>query len=252
MYRREDDSRGPYESLAAVIQSLQTFPEIAIAAWDEMAALVAQDWPPALRALIWISRSKIARIGNRLSDNRAALEAALPLVVQAGADRWTMVVLANLADHVLLTGDIDEAVQRGLELTALLRRRPRHVQLPLALANLANAFLQQGDLTQGRQTLIEAFAEMRVQQWNWLRGFGDVYALLAACEGRVTDAARLLGWADRARIQRGERQPNEARCRALAMQAVAVALDEFEIVRLMLIDADMDAERVCELTLGLR
>ena len=249
LYRKQGDARGLYEALAAVIQCFQTFPTVANAAWDEMAGLVDESWPPALRALIWISRSKIARIGNRLSEKRGALEAALPLVVQSGADRLTMVVLANLADHVLLTVEIDEAVQRGLELTSLLRRRRRHAQLPLALANLANALLQQGNAARARQALTEAFAEMRALQWNWLRGVGDVYALLAAREGRVTNAARLLGWADSVRKQRGERQPNEARCRALAMQDVAAALEGREIARLMSFDVDMDAESVHDLTL---
>lgn len=249
LYRACGDAEGLHETLYVLTQSFQTFAADAKAAALEMDTLEQLDWPPARRALGFIAASMQAYVGGRMDDNRAALEAALPLVTQAGADRLTMVVLGNLADHVLLMGPLPEAVLRGRELTALLRETGRTAQLPLALCNLANAQLQLGDTGPARVTLSEALAVMRLQQWSWLRGFGDVYALLAAQEGRADDAAQLLGWADEVRHERGVRQPNEARCRQQAMASVAAVLSPDQVDRAMANGAALTPEQVAERSL---
>lgn len=250
MYRECGDDAGLYESLYGLTRSFQTFPSEAAAAAQEMMTIENAEWSPAFRALGKIAQSTTAYVEGRMAENRLALEAALPLVVQAGADRLTMVVLGNLADHVLLMGPLDEAVRRGLELTALLRRTRRTAQLPLALCNLANALLQQGETAEARETLREAFTTMRSQQWTWLRGFGDVYALLAAREGRWTEAARLLGWADDARILRGPRQPNELRCRDLAWHIIVAALPQDRVDLCAREGATLAPEQVHAATFG--
>lgn len=63
-------------------------------------------------------------------------------------------------------------------------------------------------------------------EWVWFHDFGDVYALLAAREGRLDAAARLIGWQDRQCREHGEREPNEARCRALADASVRKAMPD--------------------------
>ncbi len=250
LYRGCADPEGLHESLYVLTQGLHAFSADAQAALREMLALERADWPPARRALGCIAMSMDAYVDGRMDDNRAALEAALPLVTGAGADRLTMVVLGNLADHVLLMGPLSEAVRRGRELTALLRDTGRTAQLPLALCNLANAQLQLADAASARATLAEALAVMRVQQWGWLRGFGDVYALLAAQEGRADDAAHLLGWADAVRRERGARQPNEARCRQQAMERIATALLPDQLRQAMARGALLLPEQVSDLALA--
>jgi hypothetical protein len=92
---------------------------------------------------------------------------------------------------------------------------------------------------------------MREQHWLRLHSFGNVYALLAACEGRFPDAARLLGWADEVRQLRGERQRNEARCRDEAGCRVAAALDAAQLQSLMAEGVAMEGEVVCQAALAL-
>jgi predicted ATPase/DNA-binding winged helix-turn-helix (wHTH) protein len=243
------DPRGLFQALDLLVIPLAGFEDEARAALAEMEVLVQPDWPPALRALLPIARSMLAFVDGRLAERQQPLHDALALVQAAGADTLATIVLANLADHALLVGEVDEAVRRGHELIGLLRQIRRPALLPLALCNLANALLQQNRVADARQALAEALAEMRAQQWDRLRGFGDVYALLAASEGRHEEAARLLGFADASRLQRGPRQPNEARCRALCLQRLQGAMDDAAMVRAMAAGAALQAEEVCRLTL---
>jgi predicted ATPase len=248
-FRKAGDARGLYEALHVQTIAFQTFFADAQAALHEMESIEQPHWPRTVRALACIARSRVASAEGRMDANRAQLEAALDLLAGSGADRLSIVVLANLANHVLLMGPLHEAVQRGEELVALLRRMRRVAALPLALCNLANAHLQQNATAAARRVLGDAFASMREQQWLMLRGFGDVYALLAACEGRFSDAARLLGWADEARKLRGERQRNEARCRAEAGRRVAAVVGATELHSLMADGVGMDEDQVCHTTL---
>ena len=249
LYRACDDDFGLHETLCALAQSFHSFPTDAIAAVRELESIERPQWSPSRRGLGRIARSMAAYAERRLDDRRAELEAALPLLAEAGADRLTMIVLANLADHVLWVGPAEEAVRRGLELADLLRRTRRAAHLPLTLGNLANAHLQLGAFEQASATLAQAFDEMRLQNWAWLRGFGDVYALLAALQGRTAAAAGLLGWADDSRRHRGARQPNEARCREQAMAAILRDVGSAQVATLMAAGVSMTAEQVVATTL---
>jgi predicted ATPase/DNA-binding winged helix-turn-helix (wHTH) protein len=250
LYRELGDTRRLYESLYSVVSGFLAFGAEAVAAMHEMALLEQPDWPPGLRALGKVAVSNIDYAQGRHDENGAVLDAALRLAVEAGADRLTIIILTNLADHALSVGHIDDAVERGRQLTDLLRRERKTSHLAFALANLANALLQQGASAQARQALTEALGVMRAQDWHWLRGFGDVYALLAASEGRVEAAARLIGWADDVRKARGERHVAEARSRELAHAAAASTLDAATLERLSAEGAKLGPAAVCELTLA--
>lgn len=249
LYRTCDDEFGLHETLCVLAQGFHSYPEEAANAVRESAALERADWPAIRRGMGKIAEALVAYAQRRMDDNRHALEAALSLLVAAGADRLTQLALGNLADHVLCMGPVEEAVRRGTELTALLRRTRRSAQLPLALCNLANALLQESALARAGETLAEAFEVMRAQQWSWIRGFGDVYALYAARQGRVDAAAALLGWADDARRNRGARQPNEARCRDQALRLVVQSLAPAALSACMAQGAALTNEQVVAATL---
>ena len=250
LFRHSGNRHGLYQTLFSIASAFRGFEAQASAAAQEMAAIEQADWPPALRALGCIARSMAASAEQRMADSRAALEAALALAEPAGADRLSVVALMNLADLALLSDTPAEAVQRGQALIALLHRRRDQAQLPFVQCNLANAHLQLGDTASARQLLSQALAAMRRQQWTWLRAFGDVYALLAARQGRADDAARLIGWADAVRQQRGPRQPNEARCRERAWQIVNHALPAAELAACLAAGVAMAPEAVVIATLG--
>jgi tetratricopeptide (TPR) repeat protein len=241
-FRAEADAVGMYEALYALASCFRSFPADAVAAAAEMARIESPDWPPGLRALRPIAESKARYAEGRMQDNRAALERALPLVVAGGADRLAVIVLSNLADHALFMGPVEEAVTRGTQLCELLRRGGRVANLAFALTNLAAAQLQQPSVEAARASLSEALELMRTLEWTWFHEFGDVYALLAAHEGRLEDAARLIGWQDRHCRERGEREPNEARCRALADAQVRQALGDERRLDLERQGAGMDED----------
>jgi hypothetical protein len=249
-FRVAGDDSGLYEALYAVSACFQAFPDDAIKAAAEMGRIEWPHWPPSLRALRPIAESKARYAEGRMDDNRAALETALPLVLAGGADRLALIVLGNLADHALYIGPVEEAVARGTQLCELLRRGRRVSPLAFSLANLSAAQLHQGAVAAARRSLTEALDLMRTLEWSWFRDFGDVYALLAANEGRLEDAARLIGWADRRCEDRGEREPNEARCRAMADALVRQALPNERRAQLERSGAAMDDDGAFEVALA--
>jgi hypothetical protein len=61
-----------------------------------------------------------------------------------------------MADLALALGEVDEAVQRGRELVAILRTRRSPSTLCVALRHLINALRAQGDLTSAEALAPEA------------------------------------------------------------------------------------------------
>jgi predicted ATPase/DNA-binding winged helix-turn-helix (wHTH) protein len=250
LFRDSGDVFGLHEALYLVVRGFHAYPQDVAPAVREMQALQTADWPASRRAVGLIARSTLALVNHDMPGNRAALAAALPLAQQAGADRLTTVVLANLVDHELAVGHTDDAARRGQTLTTLLRRNRRDVQLAPALCNWANALLQQGQAVAARHALAEAMNVMRAQQWAWLAGFGDVYALLAAREQRFTAAALLLGWADEVRKSRGPRQVNELRCREQAAATINAAMSVEEAAAQRAQGSRLTVEQVASLTIA--
>jgi predicted ATPase/DNA-binding winged helix-turn-helix (wHTH) protein len=248
-FRQAGDRLGLYEALAAVIDGYRTYPTQALAAFEEMERVVDPGWPAAVRALGRIAESKVRVAQGRFDDEGHALEQARALAAISGADRLAIVALANLANHSLQAGRPDLAVEQGLELADMLRQEGRRTLLSFVLANLANAQLQADAASAARQSLAEALALMRAQDWTWLRGFGDVYALLAAREGRWQDAACLIGWADEARRSRGERQANERAAREVAQALACERLEEKVFARCVLRGRTLSSEEVADAAL---
>jgi len=249
LFRECSDMQGLYEALYSVCACFHGYPDDAMQAADEMMRIEQPHWPPALRGLGRIAVSKAHYGVGDMVANRAALEAALPLVQGAGADRLTDIVLTNLADHDLYMGRVDEAIERGFALCELLRQGRQRWSLVFSQGNLAGALMHAQRVPEARQQLEEALPMMRSLEWSWFAIFGDVYALLAAEEGRHEDAARLAGWADRMASERGAREPNEARCRERAQQLSESALGPARFAQLLAEGAGLSEEQVVSATL---
>jgi ATP/maltotriose-dependent transcriptional regulator MalT len=215
----------------------------------EMNALERPDWPPRVRYWGTRSRAFVALRGGHLPEVGPLLEQALELARACDSEVMEDRSLLNLADYALASGDARKAVKLGREI--LLRSSERRTYLLLVvLGNLANALLQSGEIAEARGVIARFNESSRAAQWDTFGTYGAVFALLAACEGRVESAARLVGHADRcSAAMGGQLETNEARARELALARVDAELDPAERDRLMAEGARLAEEAVCAMTL---
>jgi tetratricopeptide (TPR) repeat protein len=247
LYRELGDDRGLFLALcsAAICPPM----EEGRRTLDQMSALERPDWPARVRFHGRRSAAFVAIYEGRVREVGAILEQALELARACDSQSMADRTLHNLADQALAAGDLRKAVDLGRQL--LLRATERRTYLLLVvLGNLANALLQSGEVAEARDVIARFNESSRAAQWDTFGIYAAVFALLAACEGRVESAARLVGYGDRCYAAMGaEPEPNEVRARELALARVAAELDAAELQRLMAEGERLDEEAVCALTL---
>jgi predicted ATPase/DNA-binding winged helix-turn-helix (wHTH) protein len=145
LYRELGDVHGLYAELAGLAGMWNEPNAQARAALEEALSLERPDWPARERAWGQRARADVARAEGRLVDSREAREAELVLRMAAGDERGRLRAMSHLADLALALGEVDEAVQRGRALVALLRAHRSPSTLCVALWNLINALRAQGD-----------------------------------------------------------------------------------------------------------
>ena len=153
LYRELGDVHGLYAELTGLAGMWSEPNAQARAALEEALALEQPDWPARERAWGQRARADVARAEGRLTDSREAREAELALRVAAGDERGRLRAMSHLADLALALGEVDEAVQRGRALVALLRAQRAPSTLCVALWNLIHAMRAQGD-TEGAGALM--------------------------------------------------------------------------------------------------
>ena len=219
--RRLPDPRALYGALCTfAIESARAGDfAAAMTTLAEAESLEDPRWPPRLR----IDRPGAAGwIANYRGDAATYLmmcRTCLALAEQAGAERRTATLRANLGDAVLMAGDLDEAVALLQQSEAELRALDQSQVLAVALCNLTCALLLRGDRAAAHAKVAQALPLIRSHPLS-----GVIYnhlALIAARTGQPGAAAQLLGFADRwyAGIE-DVRQPNEAHLARLASVAI--------------------------------
>ncbi|MBT9523883.1 MAG: helix-turn-helix transcriptional regulator [Rhizobacter sp.] len=161
LYRELGDVHGLYAELAGLAGMWSEPNAQARAALEEALALEKPDWPARERAWGQRARADVARAEGRLSDSREAREAELVLRMAAGDERGRLRAMSHLADLALALGEVDEAVQRGRALVALLRAQRSPSTLCVALWNLIHALKAQGDAEGAQALMPEASALAR-------------------------------------------------------------------------------------------
>ena len=157
--------------------------------------------------------------------------------------------MSTLAALNLSLGDAGAALRCAREVTAggALRRDNFVLQ---ALACTAQALLARGDCVAAHDAVADFLATSRSRDWEWFGVYADLFALLAAREGRAEAAARLIGHADAACQRVGARDLQMARARVEAQGIVDARLAASAVAKLMVEGSRMDPEAVCSLTLG--
>ena len=170
--------------------------------------------PDADCAQLHVDRKPSGFRGPRAWEDRLQLERAI------GDTRFATVSLTNLIDAVFAEGDVTEAIARGRELVALIRRERFTNWQSFALANLSAALTAAGQLDEALQLAREALPLLRQQGSIW--SFLDHLGLLALKRGRPLDAAQVLGCAEELNQRSGYvRQFNELRARNQLLDALA-------------------------------
>ena len=247
--RTSGDARGLYLALRCAAGSPGTTPEQGQAMVAEMAALEDCDWPPRLRSQRLLAQAGVATAAGRFDQARDTLQALLALARSAGLESTAVAALAALAQVQLSLGDADAALRHAREVQQGRGLRRDNFVLQ-ALASEAQAHLMRAEPGLARAALADFLATSRSRDWEWFDLYADLFALLAAQEGRADAAARLVGHADAASQRVGARAGTVADARARAWSAVEAALGADVAVRLMSEGALMDKETVCALALA--
>ncbi|MDH5541008.1 MAG: hypothetical protein OEY03_16535, partial [Rhizobacter sp.] len=243
------DARGLYMALRCLVGSSALPAEQAQPALDEMARLERPEWPPRLRAQRILAQVGALRAGGRLHEACLAAESLLTLASAAALALATSAALSELASLHLSLGNAEQAMHHARSLADSGTQRSDNFVVH-AHAVLVQASLALGRTPQARSAMFDFIAASRVRDWEWFDLYADLYALLAASEGRLAAAARLLGYADAAALRIGGRVANGAAARASASALLEASLAPDNIAALMQEGARADIDSVCLLTLA--
>jgi len=254
LYGELGDAKRLYFAVTFCVASTLTPVSTAREMVQALARIEEPQWPPRLLRLRWLAEVYTCFREGRSAQAYDAANAALAYARRAGAVNQTGSDLSNLVVASLMTGNSAQAVRLGRELMAgKYVQMDRNIRLRIiALGNLANALLVEGEIAEAHERIANLFNDCRNNNWELFDNAADVYALLAASEGRFDAAARLIGYSDRAWERLGHREAAEAAARERAWRLVEAALDPALLQGLLAEGSEMDREAVCQTTLSTR
>ena len=170
---------------------------------DEARGVCTEQAPVSLRALFFFMQGLTHRTAERHAEAIDALTQAASLAQAAGDSRAYSNVLNNLGALHFEMGHVEEAVVHHRALLALGRRMHFDSEMmAFTLGWLSHFLAVQGSLDEAQATASEAVPYMR--RTIGVRYFCGLFAALPAAQGRLADAARLIGADDAGRARRGE------------------------------------------------
>jgi len=215
--------------------------------------LVEPGWPLRRRMWGYAARAGVCIHQGDAAGYREAARHELDLAERAGAVRAAAWARLKLADAALMAGRSEEAVILGEAAVIELRRIQQPSNLGLALSNLCAALLQCEAWARAHAAAVEALPLMCRNGWGYM--LLDSIALIAAREGQVGCAMKLLGYVERWYDLHGDsRQPNEAALALRTRGLCAATLDEAAGAALVEAGAalsDGEAEALAAAALGL-
>lgn len=208
---------------------------------DDALALENPSWPARVRWIGSVAENNVETGFGEHDHYHERFEATLFLAQQAGSRRGVARARLNLADHALMAGDVQGALDMGQAAINDLRGLEQPAALGWALANFCAAHIAARNLEDAIHAAAEAFPLM------WAHGWGvDVLnhvAMIAALQGQHRAAAQLLGFVKTAYAASLDAAlPNEAALAGSASSLTASALGEAELQRLEAEGARMDSK----------
>jgi len=189
-----------------------------------------------------------ARMNNNI-EARNHYRRALALARELKRFTIENMVLLNLSEVEFALGSVERAVELIQEAIHGFRRNgPRDV-LAVALANLTQYSILQGNLCDARPVAREAFTLARETGGDILRNCLEPWALLGALEGRHRQAALLLGFTTARFAASGEiRGPTEQQIQDRLVPLLMAELPEDEILLLATEAAQWSEEQAGDFT----
>ena len=181
----------------------------------------------------------------RWEEARVAMEEALHWRQLLGHDRQALVGMLNLGDLACSAGDLPRALHHNQAAAREAERLDDRALLGRILGNLCTVHLGLGELDAAEDCARRAVPRLRADAA--LTWFADPLAWLAALQGRLPAAARLLGYCDGAvaagRITRQSAEHNvaEATRALLAGHATAQQVAEWAAQGAVMSEAQMVA-----------
>ena len=248
IYRHGRDARGIYMALRCVAGSTLLPPDKVAALLREMAQLEQPGWPTRLATQRHLAEISVLMADDRMADARRICQTLMVRAQSAGLDGLARSALRDAANASLAMGDLDAALDNARALLAGARSR-RDPFVIHAQAMVGCIAIVRRDLDAARRALGELIAASAVRGWDWLDRYTPLLALLAALEGRMEAAGRLLG---RARSVSQAGRPDVLGVYALSRAHALVhdALSSTDIAQLAAEGADMPGETVAAWALG--
>ncbi|MEQ1686767.1 MAG: winged helix-turn-helix domain-containing protein [Burkholderiaceae bacterium] len=218
-----DTVRAYFASYLVYQLSLRTPPETDRAAvLERMAALVQPGWSELLTRYLRNARGYELRLAGQTEAYLAFCRDELARCRRLGAvaEGWAAAQGLMLAEND--AGHLDAALDAGREALQEVRAAGRVRQHGPLLALWTTLLAERGDAVATRAALAEALPALRGAGTPWMLHVALVW--LAASEGRVDAAARLLGWRDARQRARTEGESGATIQRAL--QRLGERLDQ--------------------------
>jgi len=190
---------------------------------EQARELIGPQAPHYLRALNLYMQGMVYRYAQRWPEAVQAFTQALGPAQRGGDLRNVFYVFNNLAAVYLEMGEVDQAVAHH-RATLDLARGPRFdsQMSGFSLAWLARALTVKGSLAEAQSVFEQALPHLR--RTVGVRHFCGYIAELAAQQGRLADAARLIGCDDAGLAQRGvARSPQDARTLQATLALIGAA-----------------------------
>ena len=245
--RSVDDQPRLYVALCHRVASGLMPPAQATAALSEIVALECAEWPARMRAHRPLAEFVAHSLGQRWRQAQQAAEAGYALTMQVRGVHFHAMFANGIVVSLLGQGAVHEAIARGQAMRHTVLPGPTGPAIPF-VGSCARCALVAGDIAGAKRQFGQLFDMCRTVDWMYFDYFAVIYVQLATADGRLDDAARLLGFGNTAAGRSWNVLPVTT---ALEQARVALAgvLAPEQLAQLAAEGAGLDREAVCRLVL---
>jgi tetratricopeptide (TPR) repeat protein len=206
--------------------------------------------PPRLLNFYLFNRAFLKSQSGDTVAARKYYEQSLAICRQGGYELGVLSALGNLANVAWVLGDLDAAESAFRQQVALVRASPVKTNrlLGWAIASLGGVLAELGQLDEALAVTREGLPLLREDGSAWI--FAHCTGLLAGLAGKLSDAARLAGYAEHTFVaKQAARHPIDMRHRKLLDELLREKLAPDELERLLAEGARMTEDEAYRLAL---